>query len=36
MMLKIADPSRPAICLPAENAPDEELLMLLMPMNISE
>ncbi len=36
VMLKIADPSRPAICLPAENAPDEELLMLLMPMNITD
>lgn len=36
VMLKIADPSRPAICLPAENAQDEELLMLLMPMNITD
>jgi DNA polymerase III, beta subunit len=36
VMLKIADPSRPAICLPAENGPDDELIMLLMPMNIME
>lgn len=34
VMMKLADPSRPAICLPAENDPDSELIMLLMPMNI--
>lgn len=32
--MKIADPSRPALCLPAENDPDCELVMILMPMNI--
>lgn len=31
---KLADPSRPALCLPADNEPDCELLMILMPMNI--
>lgn len=36
VILKIADPSRPAICIPAENGPDDELIMLLMPMNIME
>ncbi len=33
-MMKLADPSHAAICLPAENAPGTELLMLLMPMHI--
>lgn len=32
--IKIADPSRPVLCLPADNDPDTELLMILMPMNI--
>lgn len=32
--LKLADPSRPALCLPADNEPECELLMILMPMNI--
>ncbi len=31
---KIADPSRPALCLPSNNEADCELLMILMPMNI--
>ncbi len=34
IIIKLADPSRPALCLPAENEPDCELLMILMPMNI--
>lgn len=34
VIIKLADPSRPALCLPAENDPDTELLMILMPMNI--
>lgn len=34
IMIKLADPSRPALCLPAENDPECELLMILMPMNI--
>ncbi len=34
VVIKIADPSRPALCLPADNAPNCELLMILMPMNI--
>lgn len=34
VMMKLADPSHAAICLPAENAPGTELLMLLMPMHI--
>lgn len=32
--MKLADPSRPALCLPADNDPECELLMILMPMNI--
>lgn len=36
IVVKLADPSRPAICLPTENDPDTELLMLLMPMTIVE
>ena len=31
---KIADPSRPALCLPSDNDENCELLMILMPMNI--
>lgn len=34
--MKLADPSRPALCLPAENDPECELLMILMPMNIAD
>lgn len=34
VIVKLADPSRPAICLPSENQPDTDLLMILMPMNI--
>jgi len=34
VVIKLADPSRPALCLPAENDPQCELLMILMPMNI--
>ena len=34
VMMKLADPSHAAICLPSENAPGTELLMLLMPMHI--
>lgn len=33
---KIADPSRPALCLPSDNDPECELLMILMPMNIAD
>jgi DNA polymerase-3 subunit beta len=33
---KIADPSRPALCLPSDNDTDCELLMILMPMNIAD
>ena len=36
IIMKIADPSRPALCVPAENEPDCELVMILMPMNIGE
>lgn len=32
--IKLADRSRPALCLPTENDPETELLMILMPMNI--
>ena len=34
VIVKLADPSRPAVCLPSENQPDTDLLMILMPMNI--
>lgn len=34
VVMKLADPSRPAVCVPAEQEPDTELLMILMPMNI--
>lgn len=34
VIVKLADPSRPAVCLPSENQPDSDLLMILMPMNI--
>ena len=34
VVIKLADPSRPALFLPGENDPDCELLMILMPMNI--
>ncbi|MBO4944506.1 MAG: DNA polymerase III subunit beta [Muribaculaceae bacterium] len=33
--MKLADPSRPAVCVPTEQEPDTELLMILMPMNIA-
>ncbi len=36
VVMKLADPSRPAVCIPAEQEPDTELLMILMPMNIVE
>lgn len=34
--MKIADPSRPALCLPTENEENCELVMILMPMNIAD
>ena len=36
IVIKIADPSRPVLCLPADNDPETELQMILMPMNIAE
>ncbi|MCM1483579.1 MAG: DNA polymerase III subunit beta [Muribaculaceae bacterium] len=36
IVVKLADPSRPAICVPSESSADTELLMLLMPMTIVE
>ena len=36
IVMKLADPSRPAICLPVDDSTDTELLMLLMPMTIVE
>lgn len=36
VIIKLADQSRPAVCLPAENKPDTELLILLMPMNLAD
>ncbi len=34
VIMKLADQSRPAVCVPDENEPDTELLIILMPMNI--
>lgn len=34
VVVKLSDASHPAVCMPAENTPDTELLILLMPMNI--
>lgn len=34
IMMKIGDPSRPALMVPLENEPDTELTIILMPMNI--
>lgn len=34
VIMKLADPSRPAVCLPSENQPGTDLLMILMPMNL--
>lgn len=36
IMIKLSDPSRPGVFLPSENDSDSELLMLLMPMTVSE
>jgi|SRR5574344_617358 DNA polymerase III subunit beta len=36
VIIELADPSRAGIILPLENEPDEELLMLLMPMLIND
>ena len=35
-VLELADPSRAGLVLPAENDPDEDLLMLLMPMMLND
>jgi len=36
VIIELADPSRAGLILPAENLPDEDLLMLLMPMVLNE
>lgn len=36
VLLELADPSRAGLILPAENDPDEDLLMLLMPMMLND
>ncbi len=36
VVINLSDPSRPGVFMPSENAPESELLMLLMPMNVSE
>jgi DNA polymerase-3 subunit beta len=36
IVIKLSDPSRPGVFLPSENDTDSELLMLLMPMTVSE
>lgn len=35
IVMYLADPGRPALCVPAENDPDSDMLVLLMPMNIN-
>lgn len=36
LVVKLADPSRPCVFLPSENEEESELLMLLMPMNVTD
>lgn len=36
VVVKLSDPSRPGVFVPSENKPDTELLMLLMPMIVTE
>lgn len=36
ILLKLSDPSRPGVFVPAEQGADSDLLMLLMPMTVSE
>lgn len=36
LVVKLADPSRPCVFLPSENDENSELLMLLMPMNVTD
>ncbi len=36
IIIQLADPSRPGVFLPSENDADSELLMLLMPMTVSD
>ncbi|MDE6461873.1 MAG: DNA polymerase III subunit beta [Muribaculaceae bacterium] len=36
VVINLTDPSRPGVFMPSENAPQSELLMLLMPMNVSD
>ena len=36
VVVTLSDPSRPGVFMPSENAENSELLMLLMPMNVSE
>ncbi len=36
IVIRLADPSRPALFLPGESDPDTELQMILMPMNLGE
>ena len=36
IIFRLADKSRPAVIVPAEDKPDTTLTMILMPMNISE
>ena len=36
VLLKLSDPSRPGVFVPAEQSADSDLLMLLMPMTVSE
>ena len=36
MVIQLSDPSRPGVFIPAENLPDTDLIMILMPMLVAE
>lgn len=36
VVMKLSDPGRPALCVPAEDEPDSELIVLIMPMTLKE
>jgi DNA polymerase-3 subunit beta len=36
LIIKLSDPSRPGVFLPSDENEDDSLLMLLMPMTVSE
>ena len=36
LRIEVADPSRPGVIRPADDNPDDEVLMLLMPMRVED